>query len=458
MLEQTQDSEREDSERDYNEIKSLNPPRTDPDEEPQAPEFPASAREHGDMSREEILRHPTRGSWIERSETDTSEDVTHLQSKCTHFELELKRAKTHESELDAEVKSLYKEKESLITEQHGFQKEKESLITENNGFQKEKESLITENSNFKKDLMQFKEKFWVLARIRSKISGDQDNDFLDLTVPSDQNHSLVLRGSKDTDGKHPEDAVYKFDRVFHQHEKNKDVYDYLRPMISAAIEGVDLAIILDGPSGSGKSHTMFAPPYGLAFLIAKDIFPKSSASGESAAGQLQVQVYYFKVYQNELLDATSKQGEDNDPLEIRVINGKLEVFIPREGAGTAPKIDPKLVSTEEEFTSEMNRVFKNREVHETAQNTTSSRGHTICQLKFSHPSTNAPASNLFLIDLAGPEDYNSRSPYAKETNQINQDRGGIKSCLEQRIYLQQFPPDPKKSDEIRRNCRARTVS
>ena len=218
-----------------------------------------------------------------------------------------------------------------------------------------------------------------------------------------------------------------------------------------------MVIILDGPSGSEIGHTVFKSPYGLAFLITEDIFPESSASEESAAGQLQVQVYNFTVYLDELLDATSKPGKNSQDSVIRDSEeGKLEVANYREGAGTAPKIDPEVVSTKEEFALELERVFKHHVVRKTTQNKTSSRGHRICQLRFSRSSTAAPTSELFLVDLAGPEDYD-KSPSKKETGQINEDRGELKRCREQKIPPQQRCFSRQKSDEMSRQCKITTV-
>ena len=43
-------------------------------------------------------------------------------------------------------------------------------------------------------------------------------------------------------------------------------------MVQAAMEGLDVAIVLEGPSGSGKSYAMFEQPNGIAFSVTRHIF------------------------------------------------------------------------------------------------------------------------------------------------------------------------------------------
>lgn len=53
-------------------------------------------------------------------------------------------------------------------------------------------------------------------------------------------------------------------------------------------------------------------------------------------------------------------------------------------------------------------MLKAREQRETAQNTTSSRGHAVCKLELSSPNMSTGEtriSSLFLIGLAGPESF-----------------------------------------------------
>ena len=126
---------------------------------------------------------------------------------------------------------------------------------------------------------------------------------------------MVLRG----DAKNSRDTHYEFDRVFHQTDTNRDIYEHVRPMVQAAIEGLDVAIILEGPSGLEKSHTMFGRPDGFAFSIAGHVL-QSSKVGEEVSSQMRVRIANFKVYREKILDAMVSKGE-NPPLHIKEASG-----------------------------------------------------------------------------------------------------------------------------------------
>ena len=198
------------------------------------------------------------------------------------------------------------------------------------------------------------------------------------------------------------------------------------------MEGLDVAIILDGPSGSGKSHTMFEPPDGIAFSIASHLFPRSSLE-EDPSGHLQAKIFGFKIYREKLLDAKDKKGAQ--PLYIRdLIDSELEVYRDHK---CRSKVEGTSVSTSKQLISELTKILNARERRETEQNATSSRGHTICKLDFTQPKVEADEpkkSCLFLVDLAGPEPFDS-SPDANETIAITQGRTELQNRMDQAVKL-----------------------
>lgn len=301
-----------------------------------------------------------------------------------------------------------------------------------------------ENEKLRAELIRLRGKVWFYLRLRPKVDRDKENQYLDLTSPDDFHHSLNLPGG--IDEKHPIDTHYEFDRVFHHTDTNHDVYEHVRPMVQAAMEGLDVAIILEGPSGSGKSYTMFEQPDGIAFSVARHILQLPS-DGEGSSGQMQIRISNFKVYMENILDATISKGE-NPPLHVREEKDtKIQVYRDKR---CAARVEGKLVSSKEQLTSEFVRILKAREQRETAQNATSSRSHAVCKLDFlsyNVEAGEARTSSLFLVDLAGPESY-EQSPNPEETKNITKGRTELQHRLCEMIQLHQLDlSSPKRKEK-----------
>lgn len=293
-----------------------------------------------------------------------------------------------------------------------------------------------EYENVRAELIRLRGKVWIYLRLRPKVNTDQEDQYLDLTSADDFNHSLVLRGGLDT--KHPRDTHYEFDRVFHHTDTNRDIYEHVRPMVQAAVEGLDVAIILEGPSGSGKSYTMFEQPDGIAFSLARHILQ----SPDKEDGQ-RIRIASFKVYKEMILDATIVKGE-NTPLYIKDVRGsKIQVYRDQRYKS---RVDGTLISTTEELTSEFMRMLNAREQRATAQNATSSRGHAVCKLEFSSSNISTgetKISTLFLVDLAGPESF-KQSLNPDETRTITQGRTELQHRLCELIDIHQLDINSQK--------------
>ena len=212
-------------------------------------------------------------------------------------------------------------------------------------------------------------------------------------------------------------------------------------MVQAAMEGLDVAVILKGPSGSGKSYTMFEQPDGIAFSVARDIFQVPS-EGAGSSRSMQIRTYNFKVYKENILDATVSGGE-NPPLHVKEGKGKIQVY--RDKRGTS-RVDRKLVSTTKQLNSEFVRMLNACEQRETAQNATSSCDHAICKLEFASldiETGNTRTSSLFLVDLAGPESF-KQSSNPEETRTITKGRTELQHMVCEMIQLHDLDIDSPK--------------
>lgn len=415
------------------------------------PNFPASAQEYQETPKVDLLQRLasallclSRGKEeLDRLKT-TVHDLTtsreHGNQRPTAPEIEnlrSQRDRLHGCLQGAEDKA----RTAQSTAEHS-----QKMVT---NIQRQIGALEHENSHYRKELIRLKGKVWTFARVRPKIDQDEEDHFLDLTSRDRYNSSLILRGGQ-IDEKHSSNAEYHFDRVFHHTDTNQTVYEHIKPIVQAAIEGLDVAIILDGPSGSGKSYTMFEPPHGVAFAVGSHVFHRSSLE-QDPSGHMQTKISGFKVYREKLLDATDKKGTQQLYIRDRA-DRELEVY---RDSQLRTKVDGTTVSTSKQLISELMRILGARERRETDQNATSSRGHTICKLDFSRSTVEAgepKKSCLFLIDLAGPEPFDS-SPDPNETISITQGRTELQNRLGDvvKLHRSRAQPDVKKrvADKLR---------
>ena len=424
-----------------------------------APRFPASAQEYQEIPKIHILRRlATALLCFSSAQKDRERLQTTLHNVMT--------AREHEKQLPTapEIDNLRSQRDRLQGRLQGSEEKAQTArsMAEHSqqtimDMQRQLGQLEYENNHYQKELIRLKGKVWTFARVRPKIEQDQEDRFLDLTSRDQNDSSLILRGGQ-IDKKHLSDTEYSFDRVFHGTDTNQTVYKHIKPIVQAAMEGLDVAIILDGPSGSGKTHTMFEPPHGIAFSIASHLFHRSSLE-EDPSGHLQAKISGFKIYREKLLDATDKKGAQH--LYIRdPVDSELEVY--RDGKFRT-KVDGTLVSTSKQLISELTRILDARERRETEQNATSSRGHTICKLDFTQLKVEAgepKKSCLFLVDLAGPEPFDS-SPDADETISITQGRTELRNRMHQAVKLHrsraQSDVRKRAADKLRLDLKNSTV-
>ncbi|CAN1320114.1 Kinesin-like protein KIN-7D, mitochondrial [Linum perenne] len=190
-------------------------------------------------------------------------------------------------------------------------------------------------------------------------------------------------------------TAYAFDKVFGPHTNTEDVYDIAaRPVVKAAMEGINGTVFAYGVTSSGKTFTMHgdqsAP--GIIPLAIKDVF---SMIQETPGREFLLRVSYLEIYNeviNDLLDPTGQNLRVREDAQGTYVEGIKEEVVLSPGHALS------FIAAGEEH----------RHVGSNNFNLFSSRSHTIFTLMIESSAhgdeyDGVIFSQLNLIDLAGSE-------------------------------------------------------
>ncbi|CAM0942896.1 unnamed protein product [Alopecurus aequalis] len=215
--------------------------------------------------------------------------------------------------------------------------------------------------------------------------------------------------------------------------EEEDLEGFYRRFVRSRIQGVrtgaKCTVMVYGPTGSGKSHTMFgcAKQPGIVYRALRDILDGGGgcgAGGEEDAGfgvGLFVQVAVLEIYNEEIYDllvgsgASTKGNTPKVRLEVMGKKAKNATYISGNEAG--------------KISREVAKVEKRRTVKSTLCNERSSRSH--CMIILDVPSV---GGRLMLVDMAGSENIEAAGQTGFEakmqTAKINQGNTALKRVVE----------------------------
>jgi|APGre2960657444_1045066.scaffolds.fasta_scaffold00040_4 hypothetical protein len=223
--------------------------------------------------------------------------------------------------------------------------------------------------------------------------------------------------------------TFSFDRVFAGAEPQASIFEMVAPLVRCAMEGVQSCILAHGPTGSGKTHTMYGPPdrgsgdfelRGVAYRALDLLFELAA----SRAGEVRytVSCQCVEVYLDTLRDLLAP--ECSPALDVKLAGGAQGLAVP--DAVTVVVRDAAAAY------ALLSRGEAARAVGRTALNARSSRSHAVLLVHVQGDSCPSPQGHqgravttrgcLHLVDLAGSERL-SRSGASgealKETQAIN---------------------------------------
>ncbi|KAF6156206.1 hypothetical protein GIB67_030209 [Kingdonia uniflora] len=260
----------------------------------------------------------------------------------------------------------------------------------------------------------------VVSRIRDYP--DQKEKFISaLHVSSDQ-HTIRVRteiGYRD----------FSLDGVSVSEEEDLEVF--YKKFVESRINGVKLGekctVMMYGPTGSGKSHTMFGCPKqpGIVYRALRDILGPGDEDGGTIGSFVQVTV--LEIYNEEIYDLLlnsnggglgigwPKGNASKVKLEVMGKKAKNATFLSGNEAG--------------KISREVAKVEKRRIVKSTNCNERSSRSH--CMIILDVPTV---GGRLMLVDMAGSENIEQAGQVGFEakmqTAKINQGNTALKRVVE----------------------------
>ncbi|XP_048536738.1 kinesin-like protein KIN-10A [Triticum urartu] len=219
--------------------------------------------------------------------------------------------------------------------------------------------------------------------------------------------------------------------------EEEDLEGFYRRFVRSRIQGVRVGakctVMVYGPTGSGKSHTMFgcAKQPGIVYRALRDILDGGggcSTGGESGEEEdagfgvgLFVQVAVLEIYNEEIYDllvgsgANTKGNAPKVRLEVMGKKAKNATYISGNEAG--------------KISREVAKVEKRRTVKSTLCNERSSRSH--CMIILDVPSV---GGRLMLVDMAGSENIEAAGQTGfdakMQTAKINQGNTALKRVVE----------------------------
>ncbi|KAL5073606.1 hypothetical protein RYX36_012590 [Vicia faba] len=190
-------------------------------------------------------------------------------------------------------------------------------------------------------------------------------------------------------------TAYAFDRVFGPHTVSDEVYEVAaKPVVKAAMEGVNGTVFAYGVTSSGKTHTMHGDHNspGIIPLAIKDVF---SMIQDTPGREFLLRVSYLEIYNeviNDLLDPTGQNLRVREDSQGTYVEGIKEEVVLSPGHALS------FIAAGEEH----------RHVGSNNFNLFSSRSHTIFTLMVESSAhgddyDGVIFSQLNLIDLAGSE-------------------------------------------------------
>lgn len=163
------------------------------------------------------------------------------------------------------------------------------------------------------------ESIQVMLRVRPENAQELERN-ADICLEIEGTTDVIMTASS-SNGAHVQ--AFHFDRIFHSHTDQKEVYDFTcRDMVADVMNGINAAVIAYGQTGSGKTYTMMGGDIGEGgerdFLspIRKGIIPRmmedifDNVQSAPAHIEYDVRMSYVEVYMEKIQDLIQPRQED----------------------------------------------------------------------------------------------------------------------------------------------------
>ncbi|DBA02146.1 TPA: hypothetical protein N0F65_004781 [Lagenidium giganteum] len=282
-----------------------------------------------------------------------------------------------------------------------------------------------------------------------RVRPDSRSDSTSVTISEQQSTIRVQHAHQN--GSSVVECTY--DHVFGETASQEEVFQKVEPVIHAALQGYNATIFAYGPTGTGKTHTIFGNDnesvpsgeleddggpersgWGVIPRAASYLLKHMSIIREANASiQVDLQCSFMQIYNDRLFDLLADKRRQK-PLIIReqpTLDGTTQVVLQGLSSEHFRNLPEAL--------NILQRGRTNRSVRETEGNATSSRSHAIVQ--FIVTSERAlpngdrliRKSRLNVVDLAGSEKWNTdvsmEDAHSQELKNINASLSALGNCI-----------------------------
>ncbi|KRX06450.1 Protein kinase-like domain [Pseudocohnilembus persalinus] len=312
-----------------------------------------------------------------------------------------------------------------------------SLINQIN----KKEKMEIEESNSQDDNNAFinERDITICCRVRPLLEQEQQQNFFNIISCSNPN--IYLHNVKLNILQKPDINTQKFslDHIFPEQTTTSQIFQQLngKSLIDSAIEGGISTLFAYGQTGSGKTYTV----QGLTEIVALQLFIQVQNFKNSQVPKFYNQkgdFQQFTIYLSFLQIIGNKVSDLLNPES----NWKADILEDAFGQVQVRNVQEFEISSPEQFLEIQKNALKNRKSQETYKNESSSRTHSICQIKIKNNFLKSSEPGIFyLIDLVGSENASDSQFHDKQliqqTKDINKSLMILKDCLLNRVKASQ---------------------
>lgn len=220
----------------------------------------------------------------------------------------------------------------------------------------------------------------------------QSSNKITFDIDTENNSLKILNSLSNRDEEH----TFFFDHVFDEHIAQETIFTQVAEnAVSWVKEGYNATIFTYGPTGSGKTFTMFGTEQDQGIIPRACEMVFNLIADDDNVTEAYIQCSFLEIYRERIYDLLNKNGRDNN-LRIRQHQDK-GVFV--QG------LIEKFVYCPEDILETIDEGAKQRSTASTALNNTSSRSHAVLTLNIKQLLNDGSEllSKLHLIDLAGSE-------------------------------------------------------
>jgi hypothetical protein len=259
----------------------------------------------------------------------------------------------------------------------------------------------------------------------------QDKDF---SLNIDQNTIQIGRTSTERGRK--ETHNFTFDNVFEQDVPQKVIFEKIaRNAIEWVSEGYNATIFAYGPTGTGKTFTMFGltgEKRGIIPRSCEELFHLINENVDVV--EANVKCSFLEIYRENIRDLLLPTGQQKSKEEDLGYIPSLRVRQNVEKGVYVQGLIEKYVYSPDDILKTIEHASANRSVASTALNNTSSRSHAVLTLTVTQTLIDGSVnvSKLNLVDLAGSENVEKSEAKGKtllEAQMINKSLSALGNVI-----------------------------